>query len=142
MCVFTAGCGDKTAANGAPGPMPVAIQVAETKTIPDTSEYLSMLKSRHSSAINPQVEGQKVGDINAAIIKAFFQYEGVTVSDDYINDQVYLIWSTSHGIISLTMAGRIAGGRARADWLYEQALRDILEKWERKAEQVQGQSAS
>jgi RND family efflux transporter MFP subunit len=40
--------------------MPVQIQVAETKTIPDTSEYLSILKSRHSSAINPQVEGQIV----------------------------------------------------------------------------------
>jgi len=26
--------------------------------IPDTSEYLSILKSRHSAAINPQVEGQ------------------------------------------------------------------------------------
>ncbi|HWZ96408.1 MAG TPA: efflux RND transporter periplasmic adaptor subunit [Candidatus Dormibacteraeota bacterium] len=60
---FAAGCGDKTAANnGAPGggAMPVQIQVAETKKIPDTSEFLSMLKSRHSSAINPQVEGQIV----------------------------------------------------------------------------------
>lgn len=57
-----AGCGDKRAANAAAagGPMPVQIQVAETKKIPDTSEFLSVLKSRHSSAINPQVEGQIV----------------------------------------------------------------------------------
>jgi len=57
-----AGCGDKGAANAAAagGPMPVQIQVAETKKIPDTSEFLSVLKSRHSSAINPQVEGQIV----------------------------------------------------------------------------------
>ena len=58
---FLAGCGDKSApstAAAAGGAMPVQFQVAETKQIPDTSEFLSVLKSRHSSAINPQVEGQ------------------------------------------------------------------------------------
>jgi RND family efflux transporter MFP subunit len=40
--------------------MPVQTQVVETRQIPDTSEFLSVLKSRHSSAINPQVEGQIV----------------------------------------------------------------------------------
>lgn len=58
--VLLAGCENKTAVNAAPAAMPVQIQVAETKTIPDTTEYLSILKSRHSSAINPQVEGQIV----------------------------------------------------------------------------------
>jgi|SRR6267142_1416712 len=61
LAAASVGCGNKTAANNAaPGPMPVQVQVAETKTIPDASEYLSVLKSRHSSAINPQVEGQIV----------------------------------------------------------------------------------
>ncbi|MBS1840967.1 MAG: efflux RND transporter periplasmic adaptor subunit [Acidobacteria bacterium] len=58
-----AGCGDKNAANtaaAAGGPMPVQTQVVETKQIPVASEFLSVLKSRHSSAINPQVEGQIV----------------------------------------------------------------------------------
>ena len=58
-----AGCGDKTTSNtaaAAGGPMPVQTQVVETRQIPDTSEFLSVLKSRHSSAINPQVEGQIV----------------------------------------------------------------------------------
>ena len=57
------GCGDKSTANtaaAAGGAMPVQVQVAETKKIPDTTEFLSVLKSRHSSAINPQVEGQIV----------------------------------------------------------------------------------
>ena len=56
-----AGCGDKSApgtAAAAGGAMPVQTQVIESKQIPDTSEFLSVLKSRHSSAINPQVEGQ------------------------------------------------------------------------------------
>jgi RND family efflux transporter MFP subunit len=61
LAAFLAGCGDKSApstAAAAGGAMPVQFQVAETKQIPDTSEFLSVLKSRHSSAINPQVEGQ------------------------------------------------------------------------------------
>lgn len=38
--------------------MPVAVQIAALEKIPNTTEYLSQLKSRHSATINPQVEGQ------------------------------------------------------------------------------------
>ncbi len=55
------GC-QKSAADNAPGvgaaAMPVQVQIAPAVKIPDTTEYLSILKSRHSAAINPQVEGQ------------------------------------------------------------------------------------
>ena len=59
---LAAGCG-KTAADdpskgGAPPAMPVQVMIAKSQKIPDTTEYLSILKSRHSAAINPQVEGQ------------------------------------------------------------------------------------
>jgi RND family efflux transporter MFP subunit len=37
--------------------MPVQVQQVITQTIEDTSEYLSIMKSRHSAIINPQVEG-------------------------------------------------------------------------------------
>jgi RND family efflux transporter MFP subunit len=56
------GCGQKDSAKGAPGTppggMPVHVQIVKSTTIPDTAEYLSVLKSRHSANINPQVEGQ------------------------------------------------------------------------------------
>src|SRR4030081_2579305 len=59
--VFVYGC-QKSAADNAPGAvapaMAVQVQIAPALKIPDTSEYLSILKSRHSAAINPQVEGQ------------------------------------------------------------------------------------
>jgi len=65
LCLATAliaGCGQKDAAKGAPGGppggMPVQIAVVKTETIPDLTEYLSVMKSRHSANINPQVEGQ------------------------------------------------------------------------------------
>ena len=56
------GCGQKTSAGG-PGAggapaMPVQVQVAQSVRIPETTEYLSVLKSRQSAVINPQVEGQ------------------------------------------------------------------------------------
>jgi RND family efflux transporter MFP subunit len=37
--------------------MPVQVQIAPSVKIAETTEYLSTLKSRHSAAINPQVEG-------------------------------------------------------------------------------------
>jgi RND family efflux transporter MFP subunit len=56
-----AGCGKTSAgdpAGGAAQAMPVQVQIAKSQKIPDTTEYLSILKSRHSATINPQVEGQ------------------------------------------------------------------------------------
>jgi RND family efflux transporter MFP subunit len=44
-------------AAGAPA-IPVQVRIAPSVKIPETTEYLSIVKSRHSAAINPQVEGQ------------------------------------------------------------------------------------
>jgi RND family efflux transporter MFP subunit len=58
---FAAGCGKTSAGDPAAGgmqAMPVQVMVAKSQKIPDTTEYLSILKSRHSATINPQVEGQ------------------------------------------------------------------------------------
>src|SRR6266478_3478964 len=55
------GCGKTSAgdpaAGGAPQAMPVQVKVALEQSIPDMTEYLSVLKSRHSATINPHVEG-------------------------------------------------------------------------------------
>ena len=64
ICLFAvmlAGCGTKSQANGptgAPAAMAVQVIVAEPQRIADVTEYLAILKSRHSATINPQVEGQ------------------------------------------------------------------------------------
>ena len=58
---FATGCGKTSAgdqaAGGAPQAMPVQVKVAQAESVPDTTEYLSVLKSRHSATINPHVEG-------------------------------------------------------------------------------------
>ena len=58
---LAAGCGKTSAGDPAAGgmqAMPVQVQIAKSQKIPDATEYLSILKSRHSATINPQVEGQ------------------------------------------------------------------------------------
>jgi RND family efflux transporter MFP subunit len=61
LAALVAGCGQKPAASADAGAaMPVQVQPVKATTIPDTTEYLSVLKSRHSANINPQVEGQIV----------------------------------------------------------------------------------
>lgn len=58
LAALGAGCGGKQAAtDAAPPAVAVTVQVAQAVAIPDTSEYLATLKSRHSAAISPQVEG-------------------------------------------------------------------------------------
>jgi RND family efflux transporter MFP subunit len=57
---------DNPAAAGAPQAMPVQVVIAEARPIADATEYLAMLKSRHSAIINPQVEGQ----ITAIFVKS------------------------------------------------------------------------
>jgi RND family efflux transporter MFP subunit len=63
MCLALAACGAKSSADNPGGPPPATpVQVLEIvpKGIADTSEYLAILKSRHSATINPQVEGQVI----------------------------------------------------------------------------------
>ncbi|MGB8496266.1 MAG: efflux RND transporter periplasmic adaptor subunit [Candidatus Acidiferrum sp.] len=61
VCTLLSGCGQKStagnAAGGASQAMPVQVLAVVPEKIADTTEYLAILKSRHSAVINPQVEG-------------------------------------------------------------------------------------
>jgi RND family efflux transporter MFP subunit len=58
LAALAAGCAQKQAAGGQGEPaVAVKTVVVEPVSIPDSSEYLATLKSRHSTALNPQVEG-------------------------------------------------------------------------------------
>ena len=67
VAMGVAGCGAKPASVNASGEggageaIPVQVQVVESKPIAETTEYLALLKSRHSATINPQVEGYITG---------------------------------------------------------------------------------
>lgn len=61
LAALAVGCGKTSAgggqAPGGPQAMPVQVKVAQAEQIPQTTEYLAVLKSRHSTTISPQVEG-------------------------------------------------------------------------------------
>ena len=59
LALIAGGCAKKevTATQEAPA-VPVQTMVVVPVAISDSSEYLATLKSRHSTALNPQVEGQ------------------------------------------------------------------------------------
>lgn len=61
IVLLLAGChqhssADSTSSGTLPA-LPVQVVIVQSKTIADSTEYLSILKSRHSATINPQVEG-------------------------------------------------------------------------------------
>ena len=59
IAAFALGCGRKEVSGNQDAPaVPVKTMAIELVPIPDTSEYLGTLKSRHSTVLNPQVEGQ------------------------------------------------------------------------------------
>lgn len=59
LAVFVSGCGQKQAAgNEEPPAIVVKTSVIQPVPIAEASEYLGTLKSRHSTVLNPQVEGQ------------------------------------------------------------------------------------
>ena len=54
-------------------------------------------------------------------------------STEHLADQVNILWATGHGLVSLTLAGRIRGGQAQATQLFEQAIQAMLLAWEQEA---------
>ncbi len=61
LLAFACACQKPPAGPGAGAAMqamPVQVQLVHEQEIADSSEYLAILKSRHSATINPQVEGQ------------------------------------------------------------------------------------
>lgn len=60
-------------------------------------------------------------------VHAALEAHGVERAD--LDGDVDILWSTLHGLISLTMAGRIAGGESRAVTLVERAVQDLLRAW-------------
>lgn len=69
IAAVLAGCHANPSADTATGSlhaMPVQVVVVQAKPIANSTEYLSILKSRHSAAINPQVEGH----ITAIFVKS------------------------------------------------------------------------
>jgi AcrR family transcriptional regulator len=77
------------------------------------------------STAETRADGQQIAEPVAATIEAVLVHHGHTPRD--VDQKVELLWSTMHGLVTLTMAGRFE--QAHAATLATQAVRDALTVW-------------
>ncbi len=77
------------------------------------------------SAAETRKEGEKIADPVAKVIEQIPRRNNKDVEG-----KVTLLWATLHGLVALTMVGRIPGGQKEARILAEQATRDYLAAWQ------------
>lgn len=71
-------------------------------------------------------EGEEIGKVMAEAVGEVLAKNGKETEGLW--DKVTLAWATFHGLASLALAGRIAGG-GEAEGLVDQAARDFLKAW-------------
>lgn len=72
-------------------------------------------------------EGLKLADEMAEVLERVLVENGRDTNDVF--EKVEIAWATLHGLVSLTMAGRITGGPQEAEKLVDQSMRDYLVAW-------------
>jgi hypothetical protein len=70
-------------------------------------------------------EERQIGTPVSAAIERVLEQHGKPTDD--IEQRVTLLWSTIHGLVTLTMAGRFE--QAYGATLFEQMIRDSLAAW-------------
>jgi AcrR family transcriptional regulator len=97
---------------------------------PELYRVMNGLDGVSFAADAAEAEAQAITNLFIQSITAVCEGRAQRVPPEYVLDQVYLCWSSSHGVISLALAGRIVGGKEHAFALYEQGITDYLYKWE------------
>jgi AcrR family transcriptional regulator len=72
-------------------------------------------------------EGVRIGELAAEVVERLLVDQGKPV--EQIETKISLFWSAMHGLISLIMAGRIAGEPGELTPLVEQYIQDTLTTW-------------
>jgi AcrR family transcriptional regulator len=92
---------------------------------PDLYQVMYGLGGAPFSAAETRKEGEKIADPVAKVIEQIPRRNNKDVEG-----KVTLLWATLHGLVALTMVGRIPGGQKEARRLAEQATRDYLAAWQ------------
>jgi len=92
---------------------------------PELYQVMHGLGGAAFSTADTRADGHQIAEPVAAIIEAVLVHHGHTPRD--VAHKVELLWSTMHGLVTLTMAGRF--GQAHAATLAAQAVRDALTVW-------------
>ena len=85
-------------------------------------------------------EGQQIDDVVTEAIKKVLETHGW--STNHLAERVNILWSTAHGLVTLSLAGQLRGGQSRAQELLDQAIQDALLAWEHDSETLLPGSSS
>ena len=117
---------------GAPDPEKALYEVASAYlrfawNSPDLYQVMYGLGGVSFAASETWDEGQRVGDeVGLAVEEVLREYGKGVVG---VEDKVLALWAAAHGLVALTMAGRIPGGEKHAGRLEEKVVSDALLSW-------------
>lgn len=94
---------------------------------PDLYQVMYGLGGVPLSPAETSKEGEKISDSVGKVVEDFLRNTGAEIED--IGGKVTLLWATVHGLVALTMVGRLPGGQQEARRLAEQATSDLLAAW-------------
>ena len=72
-------------------------------------------------------EGEKIADAMGEVLEEIMRENGKEATDVW--NKVVVGWATIHGLVALTMAGRLPGGKEEAERLTDQAVHNYLTAW-------------
>lgn len=94
---------------------------------PDLYQVMYGLGGVSFAASETWEEGQRVGDEVGRVVEEVLRGCDKEATD--VAEEVLALWAAVHGLVALTMAGRMEGGEAQAERLGEKAVRDALLTW-------------
>ncbi len=94
---------------------------------PDLYQVMYGLGGVSFAASETWEEGQRVGDEVGLAVEEAMRGCGEEATD--VAEEVLALWAAVHGLVALTMAGRMEGGEEQAERLGEKAVRDALIAW-------------
>lgn len=95
---------------------------------PDLYQVMYGLGGVPFSPAETRKEGEKIVGPVERVIRKIPRKDGKTIED--AEGKVTLLWATVHGLVALTMVGRIPGGQEEAHIRAEQATRDYITAWQ------------
>ena len=94
---------------------------------PDLYQVMYGLGGVGFAASETWEKGQRVGDEVGRAVEEVLRGYGKVTTD--VEEEVLALWAAVHGLVALTMAGRMGGGEEQAERLGEKAVRDALIAW-------------
>lgn len=91
---------------------------------PDLYQVMYGLGGVPFSAVETRKEGEKIGGVVGKVVAEILRKNGRDLED--IEGKVTLLWASLHGLVALTMVGRLPGGQREAKRLVEQLANDFL----------------